>query len=354
MNYTDSYTINGTVFQEFLTLLGKMVHGNLMRQIEYLKVENEILRGKLPKRITATPAEKRRLVKYGLPLGGQIKHLVSIVSYSTFRRWATGKAATSGQKRGRPRKTKQEIIDLIVRMAKENSWGYGRLMGELKKLSLLNISRGTVKAILREHGIDPCPKRSEDSWDAYIKRHFETLWACDFFTKTVWTALGPRMFHVLFFINIRTRKVHIAGITNKPNEEWVVKATKSMSFLFQDDTKKLLIRDGDTKFTKEFDDFFKSVNSQVKKIPYRSPNLNPYAEGWVGTIRRECMDHFFVFGDKHLEYLVKEYVDHYNTKRPHSGMNNDPLDYKPPERRPGRQIKCQSRLGGMIKHYYWE
>jgi len=60
MNYTDSYTINGTVFQEFLTLLGKMVHGNLMRQIEYLKVENEILRGKLPKRVTATPAETSR------------------------------------------------------------------------------------------------------------------------------------------------------------------------------------------------------------------------------------------------------------------------------------------------------
>src|SRR5208283_5313350 len=115
----------------------------------------------------------------------------------------------------------------------------------------------------------------------------------------------------LFFINIRTRKVHIAGITMKPDREWVVKAAKSVSFLFSDDTKKLLIRDGDGKFSKEFDELFKEFNAKVKKIPYRSPNLNPYAEGFVGTIKRECLDHFLVFGGDHFKYLVREYVAHY-------------------------------------------
>jgi len=202
-------------------LLGKITHSNLIRQIEYIKVENEILRSKLPKRVTTSQAEKRRLIKYGLPLRGQIKNTISIVGYSTFRRWVTeGVTNKKKPRRGRPRKTTQEIIDILIRMAKENHlWGYGRIMGELKKLNILRLSRNGIKAVLIKNGIDPCPKRKEDSWDSFIRRNFETLWTCDFFTKTVWTALGPKMFHVLFFINIRTRKVHIAGITNRPDKE---------------------------------------------------------------------------------------------------------------------------------------
>ena len=352
MDYTKSYTINGNLFQEFLGLLGKMTHSSLMRQIEFMKVENEILRSKLPKRITTTPAEKRRLIKYGLPLYGQIKSIISIVGYSTFRRWAAEGVSKKQPKRGRPRKTQQEIIDLIVRMAKENKlWGYNRILAELRKLDILRISRSYIKTILFQNGIEPVAKRKEDSWDAFIKRHFETLWACDFFTKTVWTALGPKMFHVLFFINIRTRKVHIAGITAKPDKKWVVNTTQSLSFLFKDRTKKLLIRDGDAKFPKEFDELFKPHNAEVKRIPYRSPNLNPYAEGFLGTIKRECLNHFFVFGEEHLKHLIREYVGHYNTKRPHSRLNNEPLEYRP--RKTTGKLKCQSRLGGMIKHYYW-
>ncbi|MBP7836130.1 MAG: hypothetical protein KA022_01475, partial [Candidatus Omnitrophica bacterium] len=114
MNYTNSYTITSSLFQEFLGLLGKMTQGQLIRQIEFMKVENEILRTKLPRRITTSPAEKRRLIKYGLPLRGQIKQIISIVGYSTFRRWVTdGITSKTPPKRGRPKKTTQEIIDLI-------------------------------------------------------------------------------------------------------------------------------------------------------------------------------------------------------------------------------------------------
>ena len=353
MNYTQSYTINSNLFQEFLLLLGRVTQSNLIRQMEYLKVENEILRSKLPERVTTTPAEKRRLVKYGLPLGGQIREIISIVNYSTFRRWIKGNIIDKKlPKRGRPRKTSRDIVDIIVRMAKDNKlWGYGRILGELKKLNIRKLSRNTVKRILVRNGIEPSPKRKEDSWDSFIKRHFETLWACDFFTQTVWTVLGPKMFHVLFFINIRTRKVHIAGITQNPDKEWVIKASKSISFIFGDNTRKLIVRDSDKKFPKGFDELLKPFNAQVQRIPFRSPNLNPYAEGFVGTIRRECLDHFFVFGENHFKYLIKEYVDHYLTKRPHSGVDNEPLKYKS-ERKSGK-LKCQTRMGGMIKHYYW-
>ena len=219
MSTTDDCPTSSWIFQEFLTLLGKMVQSDLVRQIQYLKVENQILRSKAGKIVTTTASEKRRLVKFGLPLGGKIKDVISIVSYSTFRRWVNDGVSGKSKKipkRGRPKKTTQEIIDLVVRLARENNWGYGRIMGELKKLDIISLSRNTVKNILIKNGIDPVPKRAEDTWDAFIKRHFETLWACDFFTKTVWTALGPKTFHALFFINIHTRKVHIVGITKHP------------------------------------------------------------------------------------------------------------------------------------------
>ncbi len=247
--------------------------------------------------------------------------------------------------------TLREMTDVILAMARENpAWGFARIRAELQKLFKHIPSRNTVKAILRRHGLPPAPNRNEDTWDAYLKRTFETLWACDFFTKTVWTVLGPRVFHVLFFINVRTRKVHIAGITRHPKKEWMVQTAKTLGFLSSDGNgKKLLVRDRDTKFTKEFDEIIGSYGIEIKKIPYRSPNLNPYAESWVSTIKREGLNYFTVFGLSHLEYLVQEYVRYYNTVRPHSGMNGKPLIET--ETKLDGEIKCQSLLGGLVKHF---
>jgi putative transposase len=348
--------MNNGVFQEFLALIGRMVHGQLVKQIQYLKAENQVLRSKLGRCVNLKACEKRRLVKFGLPLGGSIKDFMSIASYTTFRKWVNEGIHAKARKKlkpGRPRKTTKEIRELIVRLAKENNWGYTRILGELKKLGICSFSRNTIRNILIEHGLDPAPKRSEDTWDDFIKRHFKTLWACDFFTKTVWTMLGPKTFHVLFFINVLTRKVHVAGMTKNPTKEWVNGKAKTVSFLFTGNNKsKLLIRDGDKKYPREFDEIFKKLNVHVKKIPYKSPNLNPYAEGFVGTIKRECLDYFFVFGERHLRYLVKEYLKYYNTVRPHGSLDNMPLGYKSGTDK-GR-IKCDSKLGGIVKHYYRE
>jgi putative transposase len=141
MSIKPNTTRNNWIFQEFLFLLGHMVHSNLVRQIDYLKVENQILRSKLGKRVTLSPTEKQRLIKYGLPLGGSIKRFISIVSYSTFRRWVSnGVSKSKNNRRGR-RRTPQEIRELIIRLAKENNWGYTRILGELKKLRIKSVSR---------------------------------------------------------------------------------------------------------------------------------------------------------------------------------------------------------------------
>ncbi len=163
-------TPENKVFQYFLTMIGCMVHAQLIRQIEYLKVENSILRSKLGRQVRTTQQEKLKLIRYGLKIGGEIKKLISIVNYSTFRRWVIAYQNNDliPKKLGRPRRTPQEVINLILRMARENlDWGYGRIMGELKKLDLYR-GRNTIKAIMIEHGLNPAPKRYEDSWDAYL------------------------------------------------------------------------------------------------------------------------------------------------------------------------------------------
>ena len=139
-------------------------------------------------------------------------------------------------------------------------------------------------------------------------------------------------------------------MTTHPNAQWVDEATRSVSFLFQDDSEKILIRDSDCKYLGRFDDIFRGWNTQVRKIPFRSPNLNPYAEGWVGTIKRECLDHFFVFGEDHLKYLVEEFVNYYNRVRPHSSKGNLPLNMR--SYPATGKIGCKSKLGGLLRHYY--
>ncbi|VAX37966.1 hypothetical protein MNBD_PLANCTO03-1603 [hydrothermal vent metagenome] len=182
----------------------------LARQVRFLREENRILRSKLPKRISTTPAERRRLLRFGVPLGDAIKGLISIVQPATFTRWVRrGPGRRKLGKSGRPRKP-AEIRELVVWIARETGWGSLRVLGELRKLGINSISRTTVRRILVEHGIDPAPKRQGESWDEFIQAHAETLWACDFFTKTIWTPVGPRLAFVRFFLHIGTRRVIVS------------------------------------------------------------------------------------------------------------------------------------------------
>jgi len=357
MPVTISYTTTQGLFQELFQLLGKAVQGELVRQIEYLRVENQILRSKLRKRVVVTPSERRRLVRFGRVLGTDLKRCLSIVSYQTFQKWVRQSQHAKPiprKRRGRPR-TLKETEALVLRFAQENpSWGYSRILAELKKLGIRRLSRNTVKNILKANGFDPAPKRGEDSWDAFLKRHLDTLWACDFFTKTVWTVIGPKTFHALFFLHVQTRKVYLAGITEHPTQAWTLQHTARAALPFggTEGRPALLIRDRDKKYSKAFDACLASQQVTVRAIPYKSPNLNPYAEGWVGTMKRECLDHFLVFGERHLRYLVREYLDYYNTERAHPTLATR-TPWTEQTAVASRRLKTSSRLGGLLRGYAW-
>lgn len=340
-------------FHPLIVMLASLTRSQLARQIQYLKAENEILRSKLGQRVTVTPAERRRLVKLGRGIGPAIKHLMTIVSHRTFLRWLTGdKAGHQPGKRGRPR-TDEEIRQIIVRLAAENGWGYTRILGELKKLGVRRVCRSTVINILKEFGFDPGPRRGEGSWDEFLKIHAKTLWSCDFISKKVWTKWGLKEVFILFFVHVGTRRVFVPGMTQHPDAEWVAQQARNFSIHLAEEGQgaSYLIHDRDTKFTAQFDALVEATGTIVKKSMVRSPNVNAYAERWAQSVQVECLDHFVVLGESHLEYLVSEYVNYFNTERPHQAMGNDVLTEQGESPSLEGEVVCQERLGGLLKHY---
>jgi len=204
-----------------LLVFGRSDHDQLIAQLQYLTVENQILRAKLPKRISLTHRERRRLIRFGKAVGPALRDIITVVQYSTFRRWLRPnrhKKRRSKVKTGRP-PTRRDLKRLVLEMAKTPGWGYTRILGELRKLRIKSISRTTIRNILKEQGIDPSPERSESTWDQFLKRHSSTLWSCDYLTKPVLTWRGIKHQSVLVFIHIASRKVMVAGATEHPNNE---------------------------------------------------------------------------------------------------------------------------------------
>jgi putative transposase len=293
---------------------------------------------------------------------------VTIVSPSTFLRWIReeNKAGKKGSgKRGRPR-TAEEIRDLILLMAKQNPWGYTRIMGEIKKLGIKPPTRNTVKKILKSAGIDPGPKRGEGTWDEFLARHARTLVQCDFLSKKVVTLTGFKELFVLVFLHVETRRAYITPATAHPNEAWVRQQTKE--FLSHAKRNrlpvKMLFHDRDTKFTKAVDQDLKVAGIKVQKTMFRAPNTNAFVERFVQSVQQECLDHFLVVEERHFKHLVDSWLEYYLTERPHQSKENEllvPVSAPPRKRRHAskkadlpsvRDVRCRKRLGGLLKHYY--
>ena len=294
--------------------------------IEYLREEIRVLREILGrKRIRFSDAQRRRLAMRGKKLGRKVLvGLAGIATPDTILRWyrkLIAKKYDGSARRGRGRTmTPCQIAELVVRMAEENpGWGYTRIREALANLGH-EVARNTVKRILQEHGIDPAPERGRRTgWTTFLKAHWEGLAATDLFTVEVLTLAGLRRYFVFFVIELKTRRVEIAGIHHQPYGEWMEQVARNLTDSFDGFLQGAthLIHDRDPLFTGKFAEILKSGGVTPVKLPPRSPNLNAFAERFVRSIKEECLSRVVVLRERHLRLLVREYVEHYHHERNH-------------------------------------
>jgi transposase InsO family protein len=217
---------------------------------------------------------------------------------------------------GRP-PTPTELRQLVLRLDTENpTWGYRRIHGEMHRLGH-RIAAATVWKILRNAGREPIPNRTGPTWSEFITNQAHAMLATDFFCVDT---VALRRFYVLFFIEIDTRRVHLAGITTNPTGAWTSQAARNLTMSF-DKTIRFVIRDGAGQYTRTFDDVFAAVGASVITIPPGAPRANAFAERWVRTVRHELLDRTLIWNQHQLRRLLEEFTTHHNTHRPHRSLN---------------------------------
>jgi putative transposase len=260
------------------------------------------------------------------------------------RKWAQPQRAA-----GRPR-VDGRVRELVLRFARENpGWGYPRIAGELLKLGL-RVSPSTIRRILLANRLRPAPRRSGPGWREFLRQQAASVLACDFFTVET---ISLRRFYVLFFIELESRRVHLAGCTTNPTGAWVTQQARNLSFTDLFERMRFLVHDRDSKFSGAFDEVFRTEGITVIETPIRAPQANAYAERFVRTVRAECLDWLLIIGRRHLETVLRIYTDHYNRERPHRGLallSPDSTNADPPPS--GGEIKRRDRLGGLIHEYH--
>ena len=258
-----------------------------------------------------------------------------------------------GRKPGRP-PIDAELERWILQVARDNpGLGYEKLAGELRKLGF-QVSKTTVGIVLERYGIPPAPERGRrgSSWRVFLNHYKDQFLACDFFTVETLTL---QTLYVLFFLEHGTRRVHLAGCTAHPTGAWVTQQARQMTWALQDRElpMRYLIHDHDTKFTDAFDIVFESEGVELVDIPYHAPNANAHAERWVRSVREECLDKVIILNERHLRRVLHEYIEYYNTRRPHQGLEQESPTGMLLASRQG-SVRYRKVLGGIIRDYYRE
>ena len=223
----------------------------------------------------------------------------------------------------------------------------------------VEIGRTTVANILAQAGIEPAPEREKTRmWKQFLKTHWDSLYGCDFFCVEALGLGGTVRYMVFFVIALKTRAVEIAGIATNPDGRWMQQMARNLTdsvdgFL---GNAAYLIHDRDPLFTAAFETILEERGVRCVKIPAQSPNCNPHAERFVKTIKFECLNQFVIFGERHLRYLIKEFVEHYHTERFHQGIGGQLIRNVGSTNDNGTngKVACHSRLGGILNFYYRE
>jgi putative transposase len=342
--------------------LGRLSDSEKDLEILVLRHQLDILERKQKRRITPNRAEKLFLAVLTARLkqamnrpASQLRDVIRILQPETVLSWHrelvrrkwTFKRKAQG---GRPRISK-ELEALIVRLARENSrWGYGKIEGELLKLGF-TVSASTVRNVLNRHGILPAPVRYGSIGWRHLMRHYrQQLLACDFFTvETIWL----QTLYVLFFIELGTRRVYLAGVTAHPDGWWVAQQARQIVWTLEEGGAdvRILLHDNDSKFTAPFDTVFQAEGLHVIHTPFQAPNANSVAERWVRSVREECLDYLLILNQAHLQRVLNTFIGYYNTARPHQGL---PQQSPIPRSLVHNSGPVQRRevLGGVIGDYY--
>ncbi|MGD2073734.1 MAG: integrase core domain-containing protein [Gammaproteobacteria bacterium] len=238
----------------------------------------------------------------------------------------------------------QEITDLVLRMARENtSWGYDRIQGTLANFGHI-VAPNTVKNILERHGIEPAPGREKrTSWKTFLKAHWDVMAATDFSTVEVWTIRGLVTYYVLFVMRIKTRSVATA-----PNGAYMKQVARSLTdvsdgFLVNS---RYLIMNRDTKYTDGFRSYLDREGVIPVRCPVRAPNCNAFAERFVRSVKDECLDRMILFGEASLRRALREYVAHFRSERNHQDVGNRLLEPVPRSVQPIGRFSVANGLAG--------
>jgi putative transposase len=330
-----------------------------LRSHEWKELEIVVLRHELAilRRHTRRPtitAVDRTFLAAASRLLSRSRWTSFIVTPATLLRWhrcLVAKRWTYVSSAGRP-PMRPEMRELALRLAHDNPrWGYQRIVGELKGLGL-TVSATTVRTWLRAAGVGPAGRRRGITWREFIRAHRRSLLAVDFFTvETIWL----QRLYVLFFIELGSRRVHLAGCTRNPNAPWATQQARQLLWTFDERSEPLrfLIRDRDQKFTEGFDEVFRGDGMEVVRTPFRAPQANGVAERFVRTVRSECLDWLLILDRHHLEQVLRVFVDHYNGHRPHRALAltpPHPMHSEHPDWS-GARVQRRDRLGGVIHEY---
>lgn len=331
--------------------------------IAYLREELAVLRELHGNRLVLTDAHRRRLARAGKRLGRSgLAEVATLFTPDTILRWYRdlvarkydGDRTRRRRARGRP-KTAGTVADLVCRLAEENvRWGYTSLRDRLHHLGH-DLGRSTVARILAERGIVPAPERSRTTrWTDFLAAHAGTLCSADFFSAEVLTWAGVVRFQVLFVLRVSTRRVELVGIRRDPSTGWMVQLARNLTDVLDGFLRgmRYLILDRDPLYSRPFRDLLESAGVKVVRLPRESPNLNAHAERWVRSVRRELLDHLVLVGEDQLRRVVRSYVEHYNTERPHQGLGGAFVDADPRARNRSGRVVRHDRLGGLLRFYH--
>jgi putative transposase len=338
-----------------IQLLAMVARGDAAKDLEILVLRHQlaVLRRQTP-RPKLEPTDRALLAAISRVLP-RSRWSCFLVKPETLLRWhrrlVAGAWTYPHDQTGRP-PLDQEVLQLIIRLARENPrWGYQRIKGELQHLGI-RVSATTIRTMLRRHGLDPAPRRADTTWRAFLRQQAAGIVACDFFTvDTVWL----RRLYVLFFIELGTRRVHVAGVTANPDGAWVTQQARNLLMPGQGRCPRFLLRDRDAKFTRAFDEVFRSEGADVLITPVQEPNANAYAERWIRTVRAECLDWLLIVGRGHLEQVLRIYVEHYNGHRPHRALGLESPDAPSGPVVIGdnqRRVLRRDRLSGLLHEYH--